>query len=360
MRSFLLSWRGRRKLREAQEDWLEEKSDPEWMEPYDSWVSARRGGTTTMYVEDWIERAAKKPMAVRVGSYTNFGELIAKNLHRVDRFGIEIERNQIPINVAGKMIGVLRSDGNGPIALEGCVIKELHLRLTPRNVTLNNCRIGELRLEENSLATLQMRGGEVKRVFAPTPTAKSPFTGSVEIRGVKWSNAFENAQAYRNLRHHLTALHNHDAASTFHSAEMKAEAGQQGLVDKIVSLLYRALSNYGGSSARPLALFSLFVGFNFILLFSTDGVTLLEEPREADGWHYELYGMGNNAKLLRAAVFALSQVFNPLGIFGTRLLLSGRTPLIALISMVLGLASTVSLALFVLAIRRRFRLDRGA
>jgi len=148
--------------------------------------------------------------------------------------------------------------------------------------------------------------------------------------------------------------------SVFHAAEMEAEVGKQSLVDRIISFFYRWLSNYGGSSVRPLIICGVLLSINFILLFLTDGVTLIGEVREVDGWHYYLYGFDDTARFLRAAVFSISQMFNPLGIFGTRLLLSAKTPTIALVSALLGLASTIAFALFVLAVRRRFRLDRSS
>ncbi|HZV20133.1 MAG TPA: hypothetical protein VE986_01155 [Hyphomicrobiales bacterium] len=346
-------------VKTKQEEWLAAEFISAGMENYDDWARSRPGSTTEWYIKDWIERCKHQPTTVRI-TQNGLAESLIRNLPNADRFGVVTDINAVPIRAEGKLIDLLRVAGNGDISLKDCAIRELHLRTAHRNVRLINCRVRKLILDEGATTTLEIAGGSIESILAPPPSDKAPFTGSVEIRDVRFSTAFENAQAYRNLRHHLSALHNHEAASVFHAAEMQAEVQRQSLIDKTISFFYHVISNYGASSARPFIIFAFLLGVNFAFLFSTDGVALLEETREADGWHYDLYGAGLNARALRAAVFALSQVLNPLGIFGTRLLLSGKTPAVAFVSGILGLLSAIALALFVLAIRRRFRLDRSS
>jgi hypothetical protein len=348
-----------RKKSKSDDLWLDQDLQIEWLPPFEHWRGDSRSKTVMSYVEEWIAACAIRPVGIPADDRFGSWDEIDRKIEKADRFGLRLNVDKA-VAISGKLIHTLEIDGVGPLTISNCAIKNLELRQDRRrNVRLENCKIGSFRLSASCVATLEIVGCSVRTMSAPAPSQASPFTGSVEVRRSNFSPAFENAQAYRNLRHHLGTLHNHEAASIFHAAEMEAEAGRQSVVDRAISFCYRWLSNYGGSSARPLIIFAILVLANFLLLYGTDGVTLLAEPKEADGWHFALYGLDETARLLRAAVFAISQVFNPLGIFGTRLLLSAETPTIALASALLGLASTIAFALFVLAVRRRFRLDRN-
>ncbi len=272
----------------TQEDWLAEQFDAVPMHDFEQWIRENRGKNANDYVDAWVKQCTEKPTTIQVVHANNISNSLIERLPKANRFGIIIAINKFDLKLADKLIDLLRTHGTGKIVLENCAIRELDLRTTSRKVILKNCRVGLLRLDTESLSTFEMIGGSVRRTIAPAPYDKSPFTGSAEIRDVKLAPAFSNAQAYRNLRQHLTALHNHEAASVFHAAEMEAEVGRQSVVDKAISFFYRSLSNYGGSSARPLAICAALVMINFLLLLATDGVATLGEAREVDGWHYYL------------------------------------------------------------------------
>jgi len=358
MRYFEFFRRSKRLIAANQRAWLNEKFDLTWMDNYGDWVSRGQGRNAHQYMTLWAERCKETPTATTISPHDDLFDAFAAKLDTLDRFGAHLEARK-PIALDNKLIDALLISGSGPLRLTNCAIRKLDLRNGPRDVTLIDCRVKELHLSERCLGTLEMIGGSIQRMFAPTPGEKSPFTGSAEIRRVHFSATFANAQAYRNLRHHLTTLHNHEAASAFHAAEMKAEVSRQSFVDRLVSRIYQALSNYGGSSVRPLVIFIAVLGINCLFLEITDGAVSIGNAEDSEGWHTYLFGEDQNAIWLRAIVFSLTQTFNPLGIFGTRLLLAGRTPTIAFISSLLGILSTLALALFVLAIRRRFRLDRS-
>jgi hypothetical protein len=348
-----------RKETKPQKLWLDQDSELELWAGFEDWRNSNRGKTVVSYVQEWIAACAAHPVSIVASdNYGSWNEIDSR-IGQVDRFGLRFHMSGAA-KISDKFIHTLEIYGPGPFTFVNCTIKNLELRQEQKsNVRLENCKIGILRLMSSSVATLEIIGSSVRRSYAPPPNQASPFTGSVEIRNSKFSPAFQNAQAYRNMRHHLSTLHNHEAASVFHAAEMEAEVGRQSLVDKTISFFYQWLSNYGGSSIRPFAICLALVLINFLLLFVSDGVTALGEAREVDGWHYSLYGFDDTARFLRAAVFSVSQLFNPLGIFGTRLLLTAKTPCLALASALLGLASTISFALFILAVRRRFKLDRS-
>jgi hypothetical protein len=343
----------------SEELWLDQGCQIEWWSSFENWRVEHPRKTVVSYVDEWIAACATHPVGIYAAD--NFGswDEINQKIEKAHRFGLRLNVDRAA-TISGKFIHTLEIDGDGPFNFTNCTIKNLELKQDGRrNVRLENCKIGSIQFRASCTATLEIVGCSVRRLSAPTPNQASPFTGSVEVRKSNFSPAFENAQAYRNLRHHLQSLHNHEAASVFHAAEMQAEVGRQSIVDKFVSHFYRTVSNYGGSSARPLVIFAIFVFLNFAFLYSTDGAILIGDVSESDGWRFDMYGMDQHARALRSAVFALNQAFNPLGIFGTRLLLSGKTWDIALISLLLGIASTAAFALFVLAIRRRFRLDRS-
>jgi len=350
----------KKKAAQLQEDWLNEAPQFEWWPQFENWRGGHNDWTIAHYVQRWIEACADHPTGIQASSADGSWNEVSKKIDGANRFGLRLYLNESGA-ISDKLIHTLEVNGPGPFSLSRCAIKVLELRQGQLStVRLEGCKIDQLLLRKDCLSTFVMIGCSIRQTSAPTPSQTSPFTGSVEIRSSKFSTAFENAQAYRNLRHHLSALHNHEAASVFHAAEMEAEAGKQSVVDKAISFFYRRLSNYGGSSARPLVVCAAFVFVNFLMLFITDGVATLGDAREIDGWHYNLYGFDDQAKLLRATVFSINQMFNPLGIFGTRLLLTARTPELALASTLLGLASTISFTLFILAVRRRFRLDRSS
>lgn len=355
----LLKIGSRKTFRASQEKWLDEKAGVSRMENFDDWTRRNPAKSRSDYIEEWLGLCAETPLTLDVPPYTDMLKMVLDRLPGADQFGLSVNANRATIRLSRKRIDLLRISGNATLLLDECAIRELDINAAPHDVLLRNCRIGTLRLRENSLNTFELIGGGVRRIYAPTPGEKSPFTGSVEIRNVNLSSAFENAQPYRNLRHHLTGLHNYEAASVFHAAEMQAEVRRQSWVDRCISYIYRGISNYGASSARPLLLFAIFVSVNFVFLLCVDGVATTGEVSEAEGWRYYMYGLDKKAQLLRAGVFSLSQTFNPLGIFGTRLLLSAKTPLIALVSSLLGIGSALSLTLSIFAIRRRFRLDRN-
>ncbi len=327
------------------------------MDSLETWVSQGPGRNTAGYVNEWIGLCENSPTIISAAHDGVVDEILSRS-DDLDRFSIHLITNK-EVKFSGKFIDLLRATNCGKVTLENCTVRNLALDSNTKDVTLIDCKIGRLDLRENSLNALEIKGGCINNITAPTPSQQSPFTGSVEVRGVNLSSDFRNSQAYRNLRHHLNALHNHEAASFFHAAELKTEFSKHGLVDKIISVVYRSASNFGGSSGRPLLIFVFIVAVHVGVLFATDGVVLIGDVTEAEGWRYELYGLDDHARFFRSLIFALSQSFNPLGIFGARLLLAARTMPIAITSAILGVSSAITFALFVLAVRRRFRLDRG-
>jgi H+/Cl- antiporter ClcA len=63
------------------------------------------------------------------------------------------------------------------------------------------------------------------------------------------------------------------------------------------------------------------------------------------------------AQVLRAAIYALQSIFNPLNLIVLKPLVSVCYWWAALVSFILGLFGIITFALFLLSLRRRFKLD---
>jgi hypothetical protein len=121
-----------------------------------------------------------------------------------------------------------------------------------------------------------------------------------------------------------------------------------------VSRVYQTFSNYGNSIALPVAwLFGWLLAIG--LLAFAAGTAAVADP--SSGWHAALSGKGLLAQVLRAGVYALQSVFNPLNLIVPRSLVSVCYWWAALASFILGLFGIVAFALFLLSLRRRFKLE---
>lgn len=362
-------WNFRDKNKELEAWLLDATMVRDRMPPFENWRQGNRGGVS-QYVQEWIERTSKAPVLMDVNGYGPNTEV----LQEISRRSLELRELALsfrdnPLRLELRDCNVYRLDIGeaSEIDLVGCKVRSISTRTSverpggPRSskIRFRDCEVGRFEIGEGTIGELDIFGSRVLRTTCPVPGKINPFNGSVSVRRTRFSSSWENAQHYRNLRHHLSKIHNHDAASVFHSAELQTEMQRQAWLDRQINRTYWALSNYGESSVRPLLWLLVFLGLNVLFLYFADGVTPIGEALEADGWRYSLYGFGEWSRLFRAVSLALTEVFNPLGIFGAKSIIAARTPLVQVVSMVLGLLGTISLGLFVLALRRRFRLDRS-
>ena len=121
----------------------------------------------------------------------------------------------------------------------------------------------------------------------------------------------------------------------------------------IVSKTYRWMSNYGNSIGRPLLCFA-----TCVVLASVAGLALgtTATVETTQGWQIALQD-GDSAKYLRAAVYGLQSVFNPLSLFVSKPLITPMHWAGALLGSIFGLLGITSIALFLLSVRRRFKLE---
>lgn len=314
--------------------------------------------TAEFYVDAWIKTSATHPTILNV-TEPEVTKAVQRRQGDLVNVALIASRPETDLRLKNCRIFKLEIHNYSTIYLDGCSVRALQLRNGPVNLTIRNCQIGKFELSGSTIAYLDIDKSRILRVTCPSPSSTNPFLGSVSIRRTKLSSNWENAQHYRNARHHLAALHNHDAASKFHAAELQTELGRQSSIDKVISFTYLLLSNYGESTLRPLLWVIAFLLLNTGILFFCDGVVLANASNEIFDWRTSLYGSGLEPEILRALALSFSQIFNPLGIFGTKAVVAAKSPLLEVVSMTIGFFGTLSLGLFVLALRRRFRLDRS-
>ncbi len=230
------------------------------------------------------------------------------------------------------------------------------------NVSIDNSTIYEMRLWRNSIAFMECTNTSLLSIECPVPGEKNPFCGSVSFSSVflpRSTRGFPiaGAQPYRNMRFHLASLQNAPATAIFHSAEQAIEREGETWPNRFLSWLYEEFSDYGASPVRPLIWLGLLWMATATLLFST-GVDVGGSADDAVGWQNLLYQQGWAGDLLRGAIVG----FQPISWLGSLLSSGPSVPLVpnsflAQIWLVIdGVLSTVLLALFIFALRRRFRM----
>ncbi len=340
-----------------QKAWLSAAEKVKHFETYPEWRQKHQITDVIksyeLYLDDWERTLPTEATIISTRNVDKeLGRAIARRLAKVNKFGLEAA-DAFEEEFENKLISDVTID-HGSLKLKHCAIRRLHC-WHGASVTLVNCWVGLMQIGENSLNYFEIRGGNIARLESPLPGQLNPFRGSASIVDAKFDSLLENAQAFRNMRHHLSAIHNQEAAAVFHSAEMRTLFGQQNKLDKIFNLIYRGISDYGNSTTRPLWLFSAFALINFAIFFATDGAVVSGDVANT-GWQLALHEGGWAGDALRSATITLTQIVNPLGIFGVKTIVTAKSISLVISNLVICLAATVSLGFFVFALRRRFRL----
>ena len=165
-------------------------------------------------------------------------------------------------------------------------------------------------------------------------------TNFLDRTGTEYVNA---AMAYRTLKLAMESVRARDEEARFYGYEQQSLRAKKDTPSsiKVVSWLYEGAADYGQSFALPLSwlFISLFV---FTLMYALIGGAAM--------W-------GDWQGVLR---FALQQVFQPFGAFRTFVGANAAEPVslgLALLAACHSLLTFAFLALFLLALRRRFRLN---
>jgi hypothetical protein len=165
-------------------------------------------------------------------------------------------------------------------------------------------------------------------------------------------------QAYRSLWSKLNALGNHQVAGIIRRKEECLEREADSPSNRFFSYLYQYASDFGSSAIRPLLWLLLLLAANTVLVFLTNGAdTAQPDEFYKQGWRSLLVQTDLSGRLARAFILALDPITNPLGVFATRTLLVAHHWAVAAWLVLCGLISAVLIALFIFALRRRFKIQ---
>lgn len=182
------------------------------------------------------------------------------------------------------------------------------------------------------------------------------FPGEKNFRDRSGADA---ARAYRTLKHAMASVHARGEEAKFYALEQKSLRASPdfGRWERLFSWLYEKTADYGQSFLRPLV--ALLVTF-----FAFTGIYILFLLLYLDPWSNFIFPAIHWDDIMR---FSLQQVFQPFEAFRTRAGSAppGATPKVfaevplglAILAAVHSVLTLSLLTLFLLALRRRFKLD---
>ena len=227
---------------------------------------------------------------------------------------------------------------------------------------IRDCSIGTLVLQRRCARNFDVSGGIILDIDAPSPDEENPFRGSVyfdeSVQLPKESGRLlKGPQTYRNLRAHIAKLENAPMVSLFHRLEMIIDRERESRFERFLSRCYSALSSYGSSSLTPVLWLVLLMLVSFSVIFNLGGAILdVDHLIELKGWRLALHGEDAAAQAHRAIALVVQSTANPVGIFGARGPLVASNGWLAVWLFLHGLLSTLFIALFIFAVRRRFKM----
>jgi len=264
-----------------------------------------------------------------------------------------------PLTLRGVRCKSLAFNGNAYLVrLENCRIGNLSLPAMG-NYELKDTWVGDFVISWKSIRSLKVEGGGIANINCPIPEGENPFIGSVQFSKVafarKPSRRLTGPQPYRNMRAHMLRLQNAPMAGLFHSLEQAVERhAEQNPVNRGLSWFYQLLSDYGSSPARPLAWLLVLSILTFSVITIADGVAV---STDQIGWQAELCEPDWGARLKRSALLLGQGTLNPLGIFAAKGLVAAKNGWLAALLLVHGFCGAILVALFILAVRRRFKMS---
>jgi len=267
---------------------------------------------------------------------------------------------------------------NARLVIDNCHIAHIFIhhkfdshkdRFEVRSIYIDssNTKIGKLEIQSNTVSHFHMSGGCVLDIDIPVPGSVNPFNGSVsfddKVFFPKKARVYllQDAQPFRNMRHHLSSLENATAANLFHSLELAVERENDARFTRLISNMYGLFSNYGRSPLKPvLCLVGLFL-ISATIIYASHGAIAgppIVHPKE----EIKFLGWLSTLKLpdafgARSLYLSTQAIYNPLGIFGSKYaLVLPKNGWIALLLGIQSIFSLTFLTLFIFAVRRRFKI----
>jgi hypothetical protein len=282
-----------------------------------------------------------------------------------------------------KIIG----DGKQALTLRNACIRRLEAD-SVSDVHIEDCQIGDLRVHpEHKTADYRIQRSMIGKfvVVNEKDKAKEKEERGYHVQDLEWEGGYlgqfdlwqdktrafvgnasfhritlprtyqpHRVQWLRDVREALTARNNLVAAGIFHASELKLSRHKGGVTHWLFSWAYEAVSNFGNSILRPIVCFLMTLLALATLAYVVG--TEVTRPDELKGWQRELKEDQCSAQLLRAAVYAVQSI-NPLNLFASQPLIVMCSKLGALAGFILSISGIAAVALFLLSLRRRFKLE---
>ncbi|MEK6755107.1 MAG: hypothetical protein AABZ02_03040 [Bacteroidota bacterium] len=262
-----------------------------------------------------------------------------------------------PLELVGLKIRRLRTRYRLRLVLKECFIDVFEIS-GPVDIYADNSCIRRIEFAshptQGSVGRFQWTGGFLGHL--QWNAGATPFRGDVSLSTIALPRqpTKDGIQWLRDMRAILLDKGNQRAASFFHAAELAQERGREPLINRIVSRAYELGSDFGNSIGRPVLWLAILFGLvaTLALVTGTEANTAV-----AIGWRSELAHDTALSKALRAGAYAMQSIFNPLNLFDSRPLVTVQSWFAAIVCGGLGILGTAAFALFVLSLRRRFRLE---
>ncbi len=271
-------------------------------------------------------------------------------------------------NVSISHLIIYTKDANSYINTHNANIGKMEIRNSTQqhqlSVSIGNSNVGMIGLSENSISYFSVIRSAVMDFECPPTYGVNPFSGSVIFMKTYFPKnsttlPSHRAQSFRNLRHHLMQLQNMHMANLIHSVELILERNvEDSPFNKFLSYLYQFVSDFGSSTSRPLMLLVLLWVLSIWVIVEGNGAVLVfpEDNLAYRGWR-ELLVDDFWGNIYRSITLSSQQTFNPLGLLKTRNLVLASSGWYSVWGILQGILSTTFIALFILAVRRRFKLQ---
>lgn len=308
---------------------------------------------------------AEKP----IGYFYNFANHFINNEMPLIGISNHGDRNSTETILRNLKIDTIDFRNHKSVTIENCWIRNLLLYEIKETILIKDCSIGIIDIDLIRYKKLIFENSTI--LLPQCSSSEKPLNGDIVLKKIfipKDEKTFPLAiQDIRNVKERLIKSGNHAAAGFFHSVELAHERKMESPINQLFSYLYEALSDYGNSTLRPLFFF-----FSSILLSMTYSLSFGSfELNNSDlaGWQKNLASNDIFLKIcehviytkdiLSSFYFAWVSIFNPLGIFSSKInLLVPTTPTQAIVHIMISLFGTTSLALFFIALRRKFRMKQ--
>lgn len=224
------------------------------------------------------------------------------------------------LELVGLRIRRLETHGLEKLELTGCSIGALHPESAAMRLTFSDTLIDELDLARNGffLTRLDWSGGYLGYLKA----SAGEIRGDITIRDLRLPKVKgpRGAQWLRDARKLLNDKNNGLAAAVFHAAELVVSRPNEPWAARWASRVYELGSDFGNSIGRPVAWFfgTLVTIFALALAVGTEA-----NLDAASGWHRALKEPCElSAQVLRAGIYAMQSIFNPLNLIVPKPLVS--------------------------------------